>query len=44
MSTATLPQIISYGRELDMSDDKFGIIRDSADAANDFEELRRRCD
>ena len=27
-----------------MSDDKFGIIRDSADAANDFEELRRRCD
>lgn len=44
MSTATLPQIISYGRELDMSEDKFGILRDSADAANDFEELRRRYD
>jgi|UniRef100_UPI00404AB786 hypothetical protein len=42
MSTATLPQIVSYGHELDMSEDKFGLLRDSSDAATDFEELRRR--
>ena len=42
MSTATLPQIVSYGHELDMSEDKFGRLRDSSDAAHDFAELRRR--
>lgn len=42
MSTATLPQIYSYGHALDMSEDKFGLLRDSSDAATDFVELRRR--
>ncbi|MCC6414838.1 MAG: phytanoyl-CoA dioxygenase family protein [Opitutaceae bacterium] len=42
MSTTTLPQIVSFGHELDMSEDKFGLLRDSADAADDFVELRRR--
>ena len=42
MSTATLPQIYSYGHALDMDDDKFGLLRDSSDAATDFVELRRR--
>jgi len=42
MSTATLPQIYSYGHALDMSEDKFGLLRDSSDAAGDFVELRRR--
>src|SRR5882757_11567712 len=42
MSTATLPQIYSYGHALDMDDDKFGLLRDSSDAATDFPELRRR--
>lgn len=42
MSTATLPQIISYGHALDMADDKIGILRDSADAADDVAELHRR--
>lgn len=42
MSTATLPQIVSYGHELDMSEDKFGILRDSSDAADDVAELHRR--
>lgn len=42
MSTATLPQIISYGHALDMADDKIGIMRDSSDAADDVVELRRR--
>ena len=42
MSTATLPQIVSYGHELDMSEDKFGLLRDSSDAATDFAELHRR--
>lgn len=41
MSTATLiPQLKSYGHDLDM--DKVGLLRDSADAADDFAELRRR--
>ena len=44
MSTATLPQITSYGHKLDMNEDKVGLLRDSSDAANDFDELRRRCD
>ena len=42
MSTATLPQIYSYGHALDMGADKFGLLRDSSDASTDFEELRRR--
>ena len=42
MTTATLPQIYSYGHALDMDDDKFGLLRDSSDAATDFPELRRR--
>ena len=43
MSTTTaLPQLYSYGHELEMSDDKVGLLRDSSDAADDFEELRRR--
>lgn len=42
MTTATLPQIYSYGHALDMDDDKFGLLRDSSDAATDFTELRRR--
>jgi hypothetical protein len=42
MSTATLPQIVSYGHALAMSEDKFGLLRDSSDAAPDFAELRRR--
>jgi hypothetical protein len=37
-----LPQFYSYGHALDMDDDKVGLLRDSSDAANDFEELRRR--
>lgn len=45
MSTATaLPQLYSYGHALDMSHDKVGLLRDSSDAANDVEELRRRLD
>lgn len=43
MPTLTsLPQLYSYGRPLDMDDDKVGLLRDSSDAAEDFEELRRR--
>lgn len=43
MSTLTaLPQLVSYGHALDMDDDKVGLLRDSSDAADDFEELRRR--
>lgn len=40
--TTSLPQLFSYGHELDMADDKVGLLRDSSDAATDFEELRRR--
>jgi hypothetical protein len=40
--TASLPQLFSYGHELDMDDDKVGLLRDSSDAADDVEELRRR--
>ena len=39
-----LPQLYSYGHPLDMDDDKVGLLRDSSDAATDFEELRRRFD
>jgi hypothetical protein len=39
---ASLPQLYSYGHELDMDDDKVGLLRDSSDAADDVEELRRR--
>lgn len=42
MSTATLPQIYSYGHALDMSEKRFGLLRDSSDAATDMVELRRR--
>jgi Phytanoyl-CoA dioxygenase (PhyH) len=41
-TTTTLPQLYSYGHELEMTDDKVGLLRDSSDAADDFEELRRR--
>ncbi|MEO6005087.1 MAG: phytanoyl-CoA dioxygenase family protein [Opitutus sp.] len=41
-TTAALPQLYSYGHELEMSDDKVGLLRDSSDAADDVEELRRR--
>ncbi|HEY5551431.1 MAG TPA: hypothetical protein VIK52_06070, partial [Opitutaceae bacterium] len=40
--TTTLPQLYSFGHELDMVEDKVGLLRDSSDAATDFEELRRR--
>jgi len=43
MSTATaLPPLYSYGHALEMADDKVGLLRDSADAADDVVELRRR--
>jgi len=43
MSTTTaLPQLYSYGHELDMADDKAGWLRESTDAADDVTELRRR--
>ena len=45
MSTDTLtplPQLYSYGHALDMDEKKAGLLRDSSDAAEDFEELRRR--
>ncbi len=38
----TLPQLYSYGHELEMDEDKVGVLRDSSDAADDFAELRRR--
>jgi hypothetical protein len=40
----SLPQIYAYGHELEMDDDKIGLLRDSSDAAEDFVELRRRFD
>lgn len=43
MSTLTsLPQLYSYGHELEMTDDKIGLLRDSRDAMDDVEELHRR--
>lgn len=43
MSTTTaLPQLYSYGHELDMADDKAGWLRESTDAVDDVAELRRR--
>ncbi|MBI2513151.1 MAG: phytanoyl-CoA dioxygenase family protein [Opitutae bacterium] len=43
MSTTTaLPPLYSYGHALDMDEDKIGLLRDSSDAADDVEELRRR--
>ena len=43
MSTVTaLPQLYSYGHALDMDDDKVGLLRDSADAADDMAELHAR--
>jgi hypothetical protein len=41
-TSTALPQIYSFGHALDMADDKIGLLRDSADAADDVEELRRR--
>ncbi|MDI1319888.1 MAG: phytanoyl-CoA dioxygenase family protein, partial [bacterium] len=41
-TTTTLPQLYSYGHELEMTDDKVGLLRDSTDAATDREELHRR--
>ena len=43
MSTTTaLPQLYSFGHELEMTDDKVGLLRESTDAADDIPELRRR--
>ncbi len=43
MKTLTpLPPLYSYGHALEMDDDKVGRLRDSADAWDDPEELRRR--
>lgn len=41
---SALPQLHAYGHALDMADDKVGLLRDSSDAADDVEELRRRFD
>lgn len=41
-TTTALPQLYSYGHELDMADDKAGWLRESTDAADDVAELRRR--
>lgn len=43
-TAAALPQLYSYGHELDMDDDKVGLLRDSCAAADDPAELRRRLD
>ena len=42
MSTTALPPITSSGHELDTDPSRFGFLRDSGDAACDFEELRTR--
>ena len=39
---STLPQLYSYGHPLEMDDDKVGYLRDSSDAAEDVDELRKR--
>lgn len=41
-TTTALPQLYSYGHELDMAEDKAGWLRESTDAADDVVELRRR--
>lgn len=41
-TTYPIPQLTSYGHELEMDEDKVGLLRDSSDAAEDFDELRRR--
>ena len=41
-TTATLPQLYSYGHPLDMAEDRIGLLRDSMEAADDVGELRRR--
>ena len=38
--SATLPQFYSYEHALDMDRDRVGTLRESADAADDFTELR----
>jgi len=40
--TLDIPQLYSFGHELEMTDDKVGLLRDSSDAADDMPELRRR--
>ncbi|WP_438479791.1 phytanoyl-CoA dioxygenase family protein [Oleiharenicola lentus] len=42
--TTSLPQLYSFGHELEMDDDKVGLLRNSADAKEDIEELHRRFD
>lgn len=42
MNATSLPPLYSFGHALDMDDDKVGVLRDSSDAADDVEELRRR--
>ncbi len=37
-----IPPLTSYGHDLDMDENKVGLLRDSSDAAEDFPELRRR--
>ncbi|PAW66360.1 MAG: hypothetical protein B9S34_08370 [Opitutia bacterium Tous-C1TDCM] len=41
-SLAALPQLHSFGHPLDMAEDKVGVLRDSAEAADDAAELHRR--
>jgi len=43
-AATAIPQLYSYGHELDMADDKVGLLRDSKDAMDDMEELHRRFD
>ena len=42
--SATLPQLYSYEYALDMDRDRVGMLRESADAEDDFTELKRRLD
>lgn len=44
MGSTTLPRLTTGGYEIDTSAESFGWLRDSNDAASDFEELRRRMD
>lgn len=42
MKTQPLPELFSYDHALDTDEQKFGLLRDSSDAADNFDELRRR--
>ena len=44
MNIQSVPRITAGGREIETSPDKFGWLRDSTDAVDDFDELRRRMD